>query len=49
MLPLRLQAKPGTGTEEHFIDLIYRPIEDPDGRALGLFVEGCDRTEWARS
>lgn len=49
MLPIRLQSKPGAAVEEHLIDLIYRPIEDPSGRVLGLFVEGFDRTAWARS
>jgi hypothetical protein len=49
MMPIRVQPKPGAPLEEHLIDFVYRPIEDASGRVTGLFVEGYDRTEWARA
>jgi hypothetical protein len=49
VLPIRLQPKQGGALEERYIDLVYRPIEGPRGETLGLFVEGCDRTQWARA
>ena len=49
LLPLRLQPRPGAPMEDHLIDLTYRPIENERGEILGLFVEGRDRTEWARA
>lgn len=49
MMSLTFQSKPGGSLEERYIDLVYRPIEGANGEALGLFVEGCDRTRWARA
>ncbi|MXQ14156.1 PAS domain-containing protein [Microvirga makkahensis] len=49
MMPIMFRPKPGDALEEHIIDFVYRPIEDAEGRVTGLFVEGYDRTEWARS
>jgi len=40
-----LQPEPGAAPEEHFLDLIYQPVRDPDGRVVGIFVEGADVTE----
>lgn len=48
-LPIMFQPKPGAVLEQHIIDFVYRPIEDATGQVTGLFVEGYDRTEWARS
>ncbi|PAX06790.1 hybrid sensor histidine kinase/response regulator [Sphingomonas lenta] len=33
------------GTEERFLDFVYEPIRDEDGRVTGIFVEGHDVTE----
>jgi hypothetical protein len=49
MMPIMVQPKPSAPLEEHIIDFIYRPIEDAKGEVTGLFVEGYDRTEWARA
>jgi len=49
MMPIMFQPNPGAALEEHIIDFVYRPIEDATGQVTGLFVEGYDRTEWARS
>jgi signal transduction histidine kinase/ActR/RegA family two-component response regulator len=31
--------------EEHFVDFVYQPMVDDDGRATGIFVHGTDVTE----
>jgi hypothetical protein len=49
MMRIMVQPKPGAQLEEHVIDFVYRPIENPAGQVTGLFVEGYDRTEWARA
>ncbi|WP_445503247.1 PAS domain-containing protein [Microvirga sp. G4-2] len=49
MMRVMLQPRPGASLEEHIIDFVYRPIEDEAGQIKGLFVEGYDRTEWARA
>jgi hypothetical protein len=43
------QPKKDAPLEEHITDVVYRPIEDAAGQVAGLFVEGYDRTEWARA
>ena len=40
-----LQRAPGAPVEERFIDLVYQPVVDADGRVTGIFVEGSDATE----
>lgn len=49
MMRIMVQAKPGAPLEEHIIDFVYRPIENTAGQVRGLFVEGYDRTAWARA
>jgi hypothetical protein len=49
MLPILFQPRKGAPLEEHITDFIYRPIENAAGQVTGLFVEGYDRTEWARA
>lgn len=44
-LPAVLQRRPGEEPEERFLDLVYQPVRDPDGRVIGIFVEGADVTE----
>jgi hypothetical protein len=43
-LPLKVQKNRGGSLEERIIDIVYRPIQNPSGEILGIFVEGCDRT-----
>jgi len=40
-----IQRTPGASREERFLDLIYQPVRDPDGKVVGIFVEGADVTE----
>jgi hypothetical protein len=48
-LQLRLQPRPSAPLEDHLIDLVYLSIQNEKGKVLGLFVEGCDRTQSARA
>ncbi|MBM1173410.1 PAS domain-containing sensor histidine kinase [Microvirga arabica] len=40
-----LQRKPESPVEERFVDVIYQPITDREGRTTGIFAEGYDVTE----
>ena len=40
-----LQRVPGTAVEERFLDLVYQPVIDAEGRVTGIFAEGSDVTE----
>jgi PAS domain S-box-containing protein len=44
MLPLKVQAQPDAAPEERFVDFVYQPITEADGRVTGIFVEGSDVT-----
>ncbi len=44
-----LQRRPGVAQEEVFVDFIYQPIIESDGRVSGIFVQGNDVTEQQRS
>jgi PAS domain S-box-containing protein len=46
--PIALQRQPEGATEERFVDFVYQPIKDADGRIGGIFVEGSDVTEQVR-
>jgi PAS domain S-box-containing protein len=43
-VPVRLSGEP----EDRFIDLLYEPIRDGEGRVTGIFVGGYDMTEAQR-
>jgi signal transduction histidine kinase len=43
-VPLRVQRTPDGPLEERFIDFIYQPIHDENGKVSGIFVEGSDVT-----
>ncbi|HEY0136034.1 MAG TPA: ATP-binding protein, partial [Nannocystis sp.] len=43
-----LQREPGAAPSEAFIDLIYQPIRDHDGRVSGILAQGHDVTEVKR-
>ena len=43
--PLRLQNAPLSPQEERYLNFIYAPMTDEDGRVNGIFVEGHDVTE----
>jgi PAS domain S-box-containing protein len=44
-LRVGLQRRPGSPVEDRFVDLVYQPITDSDGRVTGIFAEGYDVTE----
>ncbi|CAM3305019.1 response regulator [Corallococcus sp. ZKHCc1 1396] len=44
-----LQRVPGGVLEEAFVDLVYQPIVEPDGRVSGIFVQGHDMTAQKRA
>ena len=39
-----VQPKPGSPKDERYIDLVYQPIRDADGKVYGIFTEGVDVT-----
>lgn len=47
--PIMLQREPGAELEACFLDFIYQPIVEADGRVSGVFVEGYDVTERVRA
>ncbi|MBA3517153.1 MAG: PAS domain-containing protein, partial [Rhizobiales bacterium] len=44
-LRVGLQRTPGAAVEERFVDLVYQPVTDAEGRVTGIFAEGSDVTE----
>ena len=40
-----VQATPGAPVDERYIDFVYQPVTDADGRITGIFVEGHDVTQ----
>ncbi|MCY1043493.1 response regulator [Corallococcus sp. bb12-1] len=44
-----LQRVPGGPLEEAFVDLVYQPIVEADGRVSGIFVQGHDMTAQKRA
>lgn len=48
-LPVVLQRTPGAEPEERFIDFIYLPILEGDGRVSGVIAHGTDVTEQVRA
>ena len=43
-VPLRVQRDPHGPLDERFIDFVYQPIHDQNGKVSGIFVEGSDVT-----
>ncbi|MBD8630881.1 PAS domain-containing protein [Oxalobacteraceae sp. CFBP 8755] len=43
-VPLRVQRELGGPLEECFLDFVYQPIRDQQGRVTGIFLEGSDVT-----
>jgi signal transduction histidine kinase len=39
-----MEAEPGGGVRERYVDFVYQPIEDEGGRVTGVFVDGHDVT-----
>ncbi len=48
-LPVRLNVQDGAAGNERYLDFIYAPVTDEDGRVTGIFCEGHDVTEIHRA
>jgi len=48
-LPVYLQRDPSKEPEQRFVDFVFQPIRDAQGRVTGIFAEGSDVTERLRS
>ena len=46
---LDLDSAPGGAVTERYLDFVYQPVADANGRVSGIFVEGHDVTERARA
>ena len=44
-LPVKLQAVPDGPADVKYVDFVYQPVVDPDGRTTGIFVQGSDVTD----
>lgn len=44
-MPIQVQVDPNSPLTERYIDFIYQPIFDEEGKASGIFVQGHDVTE----
>lgn len=44
-MPAILQREPGAAPEERFVDFVFQPIVDADGRISGVFIQGHDVTD----
>ncbi len=42
---LELMRPDGEGMAQHYLDFIYQPVIDGDGKITGIFVQGSDVTE----
>jgi PAS domain S-box-containing protein len=47
-LEVRLRPSPDAQEQQHFLDFVYQPIKDDQGRTRGIFVQGHDITEQRR-
>lgn len=46
---VQLQRIPGAALEDVFLNFLYQPIRDDDGRVVGIFVQGHDVTNDVRA
>ena len=44
-VPVTFQRTPDTPPEERFMDFVYQPIREPDGRVSGILAHGIDLTD----
>ena len=44
-MPVLLKRSSDTKATERFVDFIFQPIREPDGKISGIFIEGTDITE----
>ena len=48
-LAVELRPHPGEPPETRFLDFVYEPITDAQGRVTGIFIEGFDTTDTAQA
>ena len=46
---IQLQRSPGAAPEDAYVDFVYQPIRESDGRIVGVFVQGHDVTNGVRA
>ncbi|NNG24981.1 PAS domain-containing hybrid sensor histidine kinase/response regulator [Telluria aromaticivorans] len=44
-VPVMLRRRPGAPLERRFVDQVYLPLRDAEGRVTGILVHGVDQTE----
>ncbi len=44
-LPINFQYEPGEPLEQRFVDFVYQPVFDGEGKVSGIFVHGVDVTD----
>ena len=42
---ISLRRQPGSSSEDRYVDLLYQPFKDAEGRVIGIFAQGNDVTE----
>ena len=47
--PFQLEADAGTPGEVRYLDFVYQPLKDEQGKVFGIFVEGTDVSERVRA
>jgi len=47
--PFLVQREPGAAAVEVFVDFVYQPVRDGDGKIVGIFAQGSDVTDQVRS
>jgi len=40
-----VQPMPGGPSDQRYLNFVYQPIRDPEGRVVGIFVDGVDVTD----
>ncbi len=46
---VKLQRAPGAAPEDAYVDFVYQPIRESDGRIVGVFVQGHEVTDVVRA
>ena len=44
-MPIMLQQEAGAAPQQAYLDFVYQPIRDVDGKVAGIFVQGHDITD----
>ncbi len=48
-VPVSLARTPGAALEEVYVDFVYQPLTDQDGKTIGIVAHGSDVTEAVRA